>query len=420
MLMNEDQNPPEPDQAPDQPVPPTEKPAKPKKAKSKKKKVLLILLVLLIVAGLLAVAAFVWPGFMKDSKEAAPAATSSTAPAETKTEPKVLTPVNVVYAFSESAKNVHNLYWRPVAGGDRTQAGQLGGKSIITQSGVYEQKVFVVTETSDSTLNMWYSSDNGKSYSLIYESKDGNADALGNQITSAMFSKDGSKIIFGYLQDGLGKNTAKEIDPANKAVKDLFSIDKDGLYLKGYDSSTRTAYYYTGCYNCGGGGLDSLYSRDIANNKETTVFQENTRAVYATIFNGDYSKILVVKAASAEPGEEPAPYSVEEYTISSKATKSLVADLKDYTYAGYSSDGLTPYYSDGNNVYTVPASGAKSLVFQASKPIVGVSYVNKDLVVASSGTAADNILTSYNIATKAATTILSGDNDTRVIGVTQQ
>ncbi len=417
MLMNEEQNVPQPAPVID---PPTEQPEviQPNKPKSKKKKVLLILLALLIVAGLLAVAAFVWPGFMK--KDTATTTSSSTAPAETKTEAKVLAPVNVIYAFSEPTKNIHNLYWRPVAGGDRTQAGQLGGKSIITQSGVYEQKVFVVTETNDSTLNMWYSSDNGKSYSLIYESKDSNADALGNQITSAMFSKDGSKIIFGYLNEDASNNTAKEINPNSKVVKDLFSIDKDGLFLKGYDSATQTAYYFTGCFNCGGAALRTLYARDIATNKETTIFTETTKVVASSVFSADYSKILMVKLVSGEPGEEPAPYSVDEYTISNKSIKNFASDLKDYSYAGYSADGVTPYYSDGNNVYTVPASGSKSLVFEASKPIVGVSYVNKDIVVASSGTDADNILTSYNITTKAATTILSGDNDTKVIGVTQQ
>jgi|SRR5579859_7007039 len=343
---------------------------------------------------------------------------------------KTYTPFAVAYAFGDPSKAPAQLYLRPIGGGDRMAAGSLGASNYVTSSDVFKNQVVVVTDSgsgSKDPTTIWYSSDSGKSYSKIFVGKNPAGSGVGDQITSIKFSGDGSKVVFGFLpENGTSSdrpNTIKEINPQTKAVKDLFMDTKmAGVFIQGYDSSKGQVYYYEGCYNCDGLNNEKLLIHDISKNTDATLFDNTGKADTSTTINSSFAKILTVETAKTDLGVlDRSPYDIKEFDIKSKTAK-VITTISDpqFPTAGYYGDQDIVYYSKGDSIYYVANDGSGKLLYQATKPIIGVFYVSKDLVLASSGTLDNYSLMNYNLGAKTSVNILNGDSNTNIFGLTWQ
>lgn len=404
-----------------------ERPSALKAKTPKKKKVAIAAAVLLIVVG----AVGAW--YMMHKPKPAARTNSSTQVDNTNTAPSSLSPATVMYSYKEKTgvtpagcgeQEKDKLYWRPVAGGDKTQAADTAAGSTVAYSGVYKNEAFVVTYPacgSKDGVTILYSQDAGKTYSNIFSGAAASGDGLADQITSAHFSSDGSAIVFGYLRSDSIKNTVKEIDPSSKVVKDLFTDDKHaGIFLHGYNKGAGRIYYSVGCFNCDGVSYDKVLVYDTAANTSSELYDDSKagKTSEQVVMNSDLSKILRVRGTVGEFMGGSAPYTIEEFDIATKTAKQIT-EIKEDTMVsvGYRSDDGVPYFSSKNTVSIIGSAAQPEVVFEASKPIIGVYHVSVDKVVASSGTYSDFVLTNYLVDTKQTVTLLSGDDKTNIFGV---
>ena len=284
---------------------------------------------------------------------------------------------------------------------------------MATTDGQFEAKL---------PATIYYSNDAGKSYSKIYTGPLPAAAESIEQITSALFSTDGTAIVFGDLPQTDGKNTVKEIDIKAKSVKDLFTKpDLTGVFIKGYDVANKKLLYLTGCYNCDGSNTGKLYSRDLTSGLDTIIYvAPKASTALQTVLKSDFTKLLVVHGVSGDALGAGAPYTVEEYDFAAK-TSTQLAQITGETsaIAGYSTADV-PYYVQSNTLYAVVAGGKPTTLFEAASPIIAVSYVGADTLVLSAGKYDNYQLTSYSISTKKTVKIFDGDGSTNLLGVTQQ
>ena len=393
-------------------------PAKPKG--SKRKKLLISLAVVLLLAG----AAAAWFLIIGKEKAQAPAANDRSAAAgdDTKTE---LKPARVAYAFGDAAERDVNIFSKPLTGGDRSGNTTFLKNNYLTQYGVHKNKVFYITEPgfgarTDAAPTIRYSEDGGKSYTTVYEGNVIGTSNLGDQITSARFSSDGSRIVFGLLPKDGSNNQVKELDPSTKAVKDLFTVEQRGVFIHAYDVSRQLLFYTQGCYNCDGVALHTMLARDLKTNTGSTLYEDSERQIINLAFNQDLSKLLVVSGSGeTESGfGAGAPFKLREFDVAAKTFKTLLSDTDSTISAiGYSEEGLV-YFASKNKVTQVAANGNQSVLFEAAKPIYQVLFVSQDQVVAGVGDVSDFELANYDVKENKTTSILSGDNVTYLFGVT--
>lgn len=389
--------------------------------KSKKRLVIVLIILLLIAAG--AAAWFV----TKDKKQAAKTTTTNTQTENQQLtdDTAVLKPTAVAYAFGTETSGTSELFWRPLTGGERTSAGDIGKNMFASMSDVHRNQVLVVATpgAGGGKMTIRYSKDAGKTYTTVFEGEAPSAEGLGDQITSAVFSTDGSKIVFGYLPKTGGKNTVKELDPATKAVKDLFTTDKPGVFIEGYNVATKQVLYFEGCYNCDGNTGNELLSR-TGGAAATIAYQAPAGKLGAGIaIKDDFSKMVVVLGVSGDGIGAGGPYTVSEYDFATKALKTLatVTDANNQqVHVGYQIGTELPYYTTSKTVTLVGKDGKPSIVFEASKPIQEVLFVSDQRVVAASGEYNNYQLVDFTISTKAVVNILNGDGGTRLFGVTWQ
>lgn len=409
-----------PDTAPAE-LPPVRAPAPgtltPRPPKRRRGKIALVLFacVLLIGAG----AAGAW--FVFNKKQATTPSNSSGGTPDSSSSTATLSPVTapttIAYSFTDGNVPIQ-LYTRPVAGGDRTAATKLADKETISLYGTHGSKAFVVTYTTGGSgkANIWYSSDSGKTYNIVFSGNASTGNNYPDQITSAVFSNDGNSIAFGFLPTGSTQNTVKELNPGTKTTNDLFSLESQGVFVYAYDAKTKDLIYARGCYNCDGGSDGQIRLRNLGTNNDTTIFDDQAKLTEAVAVNPTLSKILVL---TSTPGQNAlgggAPYNLQEVTVSTKAAAGIYSSTSARPLIGYTANG-TPYYTMDTQLSSVGNDGKPTVIYEAAKPIQHVIYVGKDTVIASSGQPNDFTLTNYNPSTKTSATILSGDSNTILIG----
>ncbi len=396
---------------------PVEKPTT-EKTKSKNKKISLIALVLLLILG-------GGLGYWIISKNKAQPKTNSTQTtnpqSSTTTEEKPLTPFAIAYAHGDASKGPVSLFWRPFSGGDKTAAGDIGKNSYISYRDVSGSKVMFTTSESvesNSGTSIWYSKDAGKSYTKIFTADPPKSQSDYSQITSAKFSSDGTTIVFALLPKAGGKNTIKEIDPETKKATDLFSVEQAGVFIEGYNRPKKQLYYEKGCFNCDGNSFSTLLLHDVSNNSDTTIYNETGKYIHP-VLSKDFTKVLRSVASGA--GEfigGGKPYVVDEYDIAKKSATTIATVNDDPApQIGYRANDGAVYYTTGKSLYIVN-SGKASVTFEATQPLMNVYYVESNNIVLSTGKFDDFTLNNYTIASKQSATILSGDANTDIFGIT--
>ena len=404
----------------------------PKTVKGRKKKLLVILAVVVVLGALGGGGYWYWQN-SKDKPVPAASNTTQTEnkPAETKSEIGLNT---IAYAFRDGDTKPYELFWRPAASGDKTLAASLPANAYITQHDVSDNKVVFSTEL-DGDAAIWYSEDGGKKFSKIYEAQNQATEEMGNQITSMVFSSDGSSVVFGLLGADR-KNQVIKLDAKSKNTENLFTSDQAGVFIYAYEASQKKIIYSEGCFNCDGNTGSPVILNDMAANTKTNVAAAtSTNGIQFADINKDFSEILVKNSTvdQAQANENiggasfSPPYELVGINLKDSSKKSYgtfgekPADANaelPFSTAGYMDDGVTPYFALGNQIFST-ANGQKSVIYEASKPLLGVYFVGKDNIVASSGGYADFVLNNFSVSGKKSSIILNGDANTIIFGVTR-
>lgn len=392
--------------------------------KSKKKLIITLALIgLILLAG-----AAVWFFVLKDKKAtSSDTATQTSADSASSKEEvkKPLVPYTIPYAFGDFTKENVKLYWRPAAGGDRVEAQDLGAKAYVSHSGVNGTNVFAVTDPtfgSSQGTTVWISVDAGKTYTKALVGKPLPADGAWDQVTSAVFSNDGSSLLIAFLPS-TGNNTVKEIDVASKKVTDLFTSEQRGVFLSRYDKNAKKVYYSEGCYNCDGNSFNTVLVRSLASSKVETLYADATSIVVSSALNHDFTKILIASGTQSTEGLGASkPYKIEEYDIAAKTTKRILDIGEEVLVSvGYRDDGSSGgagYYLKGGTIKNL--GSAEVEMFTTTKKINSLLYIGRENVFVTTGEYNNYELINYNLVSKATTKILAGDDKTRLFGVTLQ
>jgi hypothetical protein len=224
----------------------------------------------------------------------------------------------VAYGYGDAEKVGMEIFWRPVAGGERRSAKNIGQKNYPGESGVHENQVYVVTSPSNGSSDgamIWYSNDSGKTYEELVSLDLPEPDKLGDQITSVAFSKDGKKLLYGLYPEDRKSSIVKEIDLETNESKDLFSVAGKAMFLQGYDPESGKVYYFTGCYNCDGNTKSQFFEYDITAKKEATLYSDtNSKVGVKHVLNDDYTKLLVLEGSASSDGiGGGVPYNLKEF-----------------------------------------------------------------------------------------------------------
>ncbi len=329
----------------------------------------------------------------------------------------------VAYAFKEKDTSPYTVYWRPAAGADnkRTQALSLDNGVGLSRGDVLGSKVAFNTDKA-----IYVSSDGGKKYDLVYTlQKD-------EQITSVKFSSDGGALAVATLPavNPSTKNSVKSINLTDKQTAALFTSDKLGVFLMNWQRQKQTIIYTEGCTQCDGNTYNEVLVRDLRSNtinKKIALSPDTSKALVAgDVVSNDGTK-LIYSTGLVAPGEglpgAGAPYTVYELDIASgKTTTIATSDSKtNHIFVGYQGASTKPYYTFDKQLYAFDASGDGkwNLFFEGGKSILGVFYVGPPMAVVSVGNdTADFALTFYTSVKTASNTILQGDNNTQIFGVT--
>lgn len=314
---------------------------------------------------------------------------------------------------------------RPLVGGKSSNANKLKA-GYVNDSDTFKNRVLLVTSGdcgSDKGPSILFSRNSGKTYTEVYTGAPANKEGWQDQITSAKFASDGKSIVIASLLADRSKNIVKEINVDTKDVKELFSIKKAGLFIEGYDAAKKQLYYYDGCYNCDGNTLSKLSVHDIVANTDTVLFDTPKIISETTVASKDFSKFLIVKGKESENflGSYP-PFTIEEFDVATKTFKILLTFNKDVLLnVGYSEEG-SPWYTLDKKLFSLSSAAAVDatkapVLYEASKPIYDVYYVSKDRVIAGIGDYNKLDLIDYVVSSRALTNVFSGDENTRVYGL---
>lgn len=408
--------------APGEPSQPAAVP--PAQNKPKKKKVLIALALILVLAAAVAV----WWFMFKDKAEAP----STTTPIVSTPAPAELKPSAAIYTVStdepvkpnaECGDSNTKVYSQPISGGDKSEVADLGKNNNVSYSEVQKGSIAFVSDpgcgSTDGTT-IWLSKDSGKTYTKPFVGQPIQKDKGWDQITSLKFSSDGKKLVFGFLSsDRTSGNTVKEIDVTTGKTKDLFTLkDSSGVFIQGYDATKGLIYYSKGCYNCdGGNAFGKIYVHDLAKKTDTLVFQDTKLDSGNVIANSDFTKFLLLKATPGQGLGGGPPYYIDELTVANKSAKNLVKITDDYPiWTGYRDGDEMPAYTNKDKIYLLDSN--KTVLYDAEKPIQNVALVSRDSVIASSGSNETFVLNQYKFSDKTNTKILTGNSNTRILGIT--
>ncbi|HEY5668092.1 MAG TPA: hypothetical protein VIR03_02895 [Candidatus Saccharimonadales bacterium] len=399
-----------------------------------KRKVFFIIVALLTLLLILAGAWFMKYRNDSDTKKPSSSAAKQSKQSKQQARPAnnaQLAPYDVVYSHetqqlgngSGCTQMQASLLWKPLSGGAETNAATMAAQSVVSYHDIYKNKVLAVTDAACGSTNgtaVWYSEDAGKTYAKVFGGNPpaGADGAEWDQITSAKFSTDGSRIVIGFIAAGALNNTVKEINPATKTSSNLFTVNSRGVFVVGYNRTTHQLLYYNGCYNCDGNTFSKLRSHDTNANTDTVLFDDQTHITLQTSPNADLSKLMLIKGVAGDMLGGGGPFTIQEFTTANQTTTVLQTVNQDTAvlHAGYRSDG-TRYYSKDATLYGLAANGTPTTLFTAAHPIQGVYYVGAAEAVLSTGESSSYNVIKATFNPAATTSLLTAEAYHTVFGV---
>ncbi len=409
------------EKVPDAPLP-SEPDTPPKKPKSKKK----LLIIIGIVVAVLLTAGALWYFLIRDSGQTAETSQEQQVAEVTEREYEGL-PDTVAYAYRDIDSEPYKIYTRPAVSGERAEAMTLPAGVYISHSAVHGNQVVFVTEpeaATDEVLTIWYSDDAGASYREIYKDEAITAeDSIGTQVTSIIFSTDGSVVLAGILPaDGGNQVTELSLDGLNQQ-KVIFTTDDRGVALEGYDRANQKTLYFSGCYNCDGIIHKTLNLYDESSDSTVTVYDSPVVQLNVAV-KDDFSKVLISEGTSDEStadelgGGLAAPYTIKTIAVEEGAVAETLTQVDElvtevgYTYAD------TGYYVTQQEIIRLN-DATPSLAYETAGIIInsGAYFVGEDSVVVAVGEFFDFALDYFKSGSEAPVNVLQGDANTIVFGV---
>ncbi len=403
-------------------------------ARSRKKQIMLGLVIALLIVA--ASAAVYWFMFKEKpvSQSSSDTSSNSGQDASGTVPSKTVQPDTLSYSFAASSTAAADVFWRPAIGGDRTKVLSLAGTERPNQSVVHGQQVAYVIDIYSAEphpdAGVWYSSDGGRTFSKIYTlSKD-------EQITSIQFASEGTELAIALLPEVGGKNIVKSIDLSTKQAKDLFTADSMGVFIQGYSTNSKMLYF-KGKYNSDGGIYNKLYSYDLQRKAESTLVDAQNGVISSVDVSPDFKQVLYAVATqdTSQPsgdmifGYIGAPYNIFRQNLGSTPQESVkeyevgkLGDKSQLTSVGYIPNSkYAMYYAYGNQLFTRSTDYERTttMFYDAAKPIMNVYYIdNATTTIVASGTSDNFTVSKFDLQTKQATTLLQGDANTSIFGVT--
>lgn len=385
----------------------------PKDTKNKKKKMLIVLLAIVLITSAAAYFMFMKKDVKTDTAD------SSVQPNSQVEETISATPKSpdmVAYAFKEDGNDPYSFYTRPTAGGDRVAATGVKPNDYVYTSDVHGNNVAFVTEpTADTPVSIWLSKDGGRSYDQVFEGTKATDDSSGDQVTSLIFSTDGSKLIFGKLQDNR-KNAVTTINVADAKTDVLFESEKAGIFLEGFNATSGEVLYFEGCFNCDGTIRSALMYWDKDGASKTLV-EGNFHNIAV---RNDFKELVAIDGTLGDNdggfSSVGTPFTYVRVAIPTGEKTELAKTSNDYAFAGYLNDNETIYYTDKNKV--IEDKDKPSTVYESSGTLFGVDFVSDENVIVRTGAEPQNFtLNNYDVAEKNTTKILSADVNTVIFGI---
>jgi hypothetical protein len=335
-----------------------------------------------------------------------------------------LQPKGVAYASGDPADTGVTLRLGALDSDQFTTSQTLGKSIFISDWAVYQNQVAVATAPGTAGaegFTVRYSQDAGKSFKTILSAAPPERSNLGDQITSIKFSDDGTKLILAYVAETATQNTVKELDPATKATKDLFSVIEKGVLIQGYSPSKKEVYYYAGCFACGGNKSGRLMKRDLSTGAETIAYEDFTYTSVQTVLSRDFSHALMLLSGTTRGSG--GPYEVVEVDLKTKSLTNMLAnytDGTDYPKIGYMDDGKTAYYTRGKSLYQHKDGKATALFTSPQEEFLDVYFVGSKSAIVSFGSYESSTVSNLDLTSKGATSLFKGDKNTYVFGITSQ
>lgn len=254
----------------------------------------------------------------------------------------------------------------------------------VVEFAVFHDSVALVTAPSCASKqgpSIWLSQDSGKTYKNIYTT-----DRTTN-ITSLVFSTDGTEIAFGYATKNADIKAVKAITVASADERELFSDDQTNKFnvfydIKAYDRKNQRVYYTESCPLCDRAGPEKLQLYDLRNDKSSVAIDENDIGYLADI-NADATRAVYVSVDHNE-GSQLVQFTVNEFDLSTKKRVNFAAHTgstsEGFMRAGYAIDGAV-YYTAGKRVMLIKESGETSELARLSNDATEIYHVGKAHVV---------------------------------------
>lgn len=323
-------------------------------------------------------------------------------------------PFGVIYLeladTSTSAPKIHIKSF----GAEKTETITLKKGVSVTHHAVYQEKILYVTERTadnESSTEVWLSLDGGKSVEKLYEVGDTMVSDLPNQVTSAVFSRDGKSVLLAVLPAGdLRENHVKQIELDSKKVTEIFTSKDAGVFLAGFDTQEGRIHYYSGCYNCDANTRSKLLVHDVTDGSNKTIYDFGERFTSDFSINSSHTKLLVVKGSPStdDLGDGP-PYNLVEIDLETSQETEIVSSDKAFATVGYRAGDDLPYFIQ-ENVIKGYNNTKVSPLFETENPIYKTYLVSTDFVVGSTGKYRKERVFQYEYATKSITSLQSIDN----------
>lgn len=361
---------------------PPEMPLQIKEKKKLKKPLIISLLAALLLIG----GASVWYFVIRDTST--PASDNSNSQSNTSNSQTDEPAHTGMAEFLLYTENVSGLSAQRMTLSDTSvdNSGELTGGTFVINSQVSGDNALIHTSSSAGE-QVWVSTDKGKSFKKIFQGEPGGDSSMGDQVTSAVFANDGASLLLAVLS-GDRVNTVKEFNLSDATSKDLFTVDKDGVFLYGYDKSAKYVYYDTGCYNCDGFRQGTLLRQTVDSDAaavEIYSLADNSLASTSLTMSKDLKKAILVSATvNTEEIGFKAPYEVVEVDVATKTATTLkkVDDAAvTYVGAGYTSEGKA-YYYQGNSLKLI---NGDTLLMELGQPIKDVHFVSEHSIIVSAG-----------------------------------
>lgn len=368
---------------------------------SKSKKPLLIISIVVL---LLAIGAGAWWFFIRDKGSTPPAQNQTSNTTKQTAKEEVVpsgSPRFLLYSGLNSASTSVDVLQYSLASSKRIVGLEFKNKENILDAKTSGKVVYVHVNSSTGE-QAWISKDEGVTYEKVFQGAPNGTNNLGDQITSAVFSKDNTSLLIAVLSGSsststTSSNTVKEVLLSDLTTKDIFTLQNAGVFLYGYDKTAGLVYYSTGCYNCDGNTASAILRRNIKGASTDVIYTVASGYFLSSIaMNSDLTKILVATAKTYALGSEIAgPFVISDIDTSSKTVTKLKDITESAVNVGYSHENKG-YYFAGK---TLKLLDKDVTLLETGTPIYSVFFVGKDTVIAETGTGGTGSVIKFTIST---------------------